>query len=97
MQAGAGPEGYTLVYSLRNSLWGWHGVFETSKFIPNNTLPPTRSHLQILLILSNNATPWYLRIKYMSLWGPFKAQQIHSCFPKIGKYTNTQTFFKMKY
>ena len=36
----------------RERLWAWNGLFETSKPILSDILPPTRPHL---LILSNSA------------------------------------------
>ena len=38
---------------------------------PSDTLPPTKSHLPIILILSKSSTPWLLSIQMMTLWGPF--------------------------
>ena len=58
VDTGAVPENHILICKQRCLGSTWDS--ETSKPTPSDTLPPTRPHLLIPLILLNSATPWWL-------------------------------------
>ena len=64
-------------------------AFETSKPTPSDRLPPTMSHLLILLILSNSDIVTFTgdqAFRSMSLWGPFSFKPPHSIKPDLGRW-----------
>lgn len=69
---------HTLIHQQqREGEYGWVGFWNLKAYTQRHTfsikapLTPTRPPLLIFLILSNNSTSRWLRLKYRSLWRPF--------------------------